>query len=159
MVICRMGAIGRTAAVARDLPAYRRGRSNPVVSNLTKSRTGSNSSRNIFSLCQVERTARAATGCGGNASARQQKNTESSCVAYQRRARSHAATVPTSSDSRSRSSRPRKIQTVSRTPYNTLSIRWCCVDLLRPPGLSGVRPLSIPIHQHDFLTLFVRLRI
>src|ERR1700685_1976712 len=59
-------------------------------------------------------------------------NTESSCVACQRRARSRAATVPTSSDSRSCSSPPQKIQTVSLTSYNTTFseqpyIRWCCV--------------------------------
>jgi hypothetical protein len=64
-------------------------------------------------------------------------NTESNCGACQRRARSHAATVPTSTDSRSCSSQPQKIQTVSLASYNTTFsepyIRWCCVDLLRPP--------------------------
>src|SRR5580704_11454554 len=62
-------------------------------------------------------------------------NTEWSYGACQKRAQSHAATVPPSIGSRCRFSPAQKAQTVSLTSYNTTFreqtyIRWCCIDRL-----------------------------
>src|SRR5713101_1005181 len=51
---------------------------------------------------------------------------------------SHAATVPPSNGATCRSSASQKAQTVYLASYNTtfrekIYIRWCCIDLLRPP--------------------------
>ncbi len=50
MVIRIMGAIGRTATVARNLPAHGGGRSIQSSGNLTKRRIGSDSSGDVLSL-------------------------------------------------------------------------------------------------------------
>src|ERR1700686_4218402 len=60
------------------------------------------------------------------------------------RARSHAATVPPSSGTIARSSAPQKVHTVDLASCITTFreqtyIRWCCIDLLRPPHLSELR--------------------
>src|SRR5258708_16149625 len=64
-------------------------------------------------------------------------------------AQSHAATVPPSNGATCRSSASQKAQIVYLVSYNTTfreqtHIRWCCIDLLRPPRLSdGMRrPVS-----------------
>src|SRR5260370_24167215 len=56
-------------------------------------------------------------------------------------AQSHAATVPPSNGATCRSSALQKAQIVYLVSYNTTfreltHIRWCCIDLLRPPFLS-----------------------
>src|ERR1700730_17723804 len=58
-------------------------------------------------------------------------------------AQSHAVPVPPSNGATGRSSASRKAQTVYLVSYNTTFreqtyIRWCCIDLLRPPRRSGV---------------------
>src|SRR6202044_422683 len=70
-------------------------------------------------------------------------NTESSYESCQRRAQSHAVTVPPSIASRCRASRSQKAQTVFLVSYITTFkeqpyIRWCCIDLSNPPRLSGL---------------------
>jgi hypothetical protein len=70
-VIRPMGSISWTATVAAYFTANRRSCSIQSPSNLTKRRTGRDSSRYIFSLSQGEREARALTGCWRNPSARQ----------------------------------------------------------------------------------------
>jgi hypothetical protein len=72
-------------------------------------------------------------------------NTEWSHGTCQRRAQSHAATVPPSTGTRCHSSRSLKAQTVSLASFNTTFrvltyISWCCIDLLRPPRLPGRLP-------------------
>jgi len=54
LVIRVMGVIGRTATMAGDLPAHRRGRAIQASSDLTKRRTGSDPSGDIFSLNPCE---------------------------------------------------------------------------------------------------------
>src|SRR5271169_661322 len=61
-------------------------------------------------------------------------NSEWSYVACQRRAQSHAASLPPSIASRCRSAQSQTAQTVSLASYNTTFseksyIRWCCIDL------------------------------
>jgi hypothetical protein len=67
-------------------------------------------------------------------------NSESKYVACQRRAQSHAASVPPSIGATCRSSGSQKAQTVFLVSYNTtfkeqIYNRWCCIDPLRPPRL------------------------
>src|SRR6266404_2328490 len=50
LVIRRMRAIGRTATMAGDLPAHRRGSSIEVSGDLTNRRTGSDASRDVLAL-------------------------------------------------------------------------------------------------------------
>src|SRR6202140_1718743 len=62
--------------------------------------------------------------------------TNDSCRTH---AQSHAATVPPSNGAIARSSAPQKAQTVDLASCHTtfgekIYIRWCCIDLLRPPS-------------------------
>src|SRR5713101_4294695 len=66
--------------------------------------------------------------------------TNDSCRTH---AQSHAATVPPSNGATCRSSASQKAQTVYLASYNTtfrekIYIRWCCIDLLRPPVLPDI---------------------
>src|SRR6266436_976707 len=54
LAIRLMSAIGRTATMAGDLPAHRRGSSIEVSGDLTKRPTGSDPSRDVLSLSKVE---------------------------------------------------------------------------------------------------------
>ena len=121
-------------------PTHRGGRPIQSSSNLTYWRTGSKPSRYILSLCQGERETRATTSWREKSFREVTTNSECSCVACQRRDRSHATTVRPSIAARLRSSPTQKIQTAFLASYDTTFseqtyIRWCCVDSLRPPAL------------------------
>src|SRR5713101_717180 len=73
LAIRLMSAIGRTATMAGDLPAHRRGRSIEVSGYPTNRRTGSDPSREVLSLSKGEGSTRASAGCWRNPSARQQQ--------------------------------------------------------------------------------------
>src|SRR5208282_1553290 len=71
-----------------------------------------------------------------------------------RLAQSHATTVPPSNGTRCRPAVSQKAPHVYLGSYNTtfreqIYIRWCCIDLLRPPRLSGLSP-SFANTQHFF---------
>ncbi len=100
-------------------PTHRGGRPIQSSSNLTYWRTGSKPSRYILSLCQGERETRATTSYREKSFREVTTNSECSCVACQRRDRSHATTVRPSIAARFRSSPPQKIQTAFLASYDT----------------------------------------
>src|SRR5262245_49856968 len=67
-----MGTIGRTATMAGDFPAHRRGCSTEATGDLTERRARSDPSRDILSLSERECQPRAATSAGRDPATGQQ---------------------------------------------------------------------------------------
>ena len=129
--------------MALHFSTHGRSGSHQVPGNLTDRRTGSDSLRNILSLGNSQCDRGSADGRSGESHRGATTNSEWKYGACQRRAQSHAASLPPSSGARCRSSRSQKAQTVFLASYHTtfkeqIYNRWCCIHPLRSPRLSGV---------------------
>jgi hypothetical protein len=134
MIIRHMGSIGRTATVARNLPAHRRGRSIEVSGHLTKRRTGSNPSRDIFSLSQGSARRQRRRAAGGIPPRVNNKHRMELCGLSKARPIScsdcpafHRYQMLLFSIAESPNRFPGLIHTTFREQTYT---RWCCIDRL-----------------------------
>src|SRR5208337_570289 len=144
-----IGAIGRSATMARNLPAHRRRSPMKTTGDLTNRRTGSHPSRNVLSLSERERQPRAATSHRRDAAARQQ-HSANRVVTLAVDAPDFMQRLPglpsTPNVTLINRRKPKPSWSHSNTTFPTqIYIRWCCIDLSNAPRKVGAGIIRIPI--------------